>query len=637
MSGIFGIYHRDGRFIKREILIKMSNTLEHRGTDESGLWCDDSVGLGNRLLRSTPESMLEQQPLVEQSGDYVITADARLDNREELFSLLNLQEASRATLWDSQLILAAYKKWGQDCPQYLLGDFAFAIWDRRKQQLFCARDHFGVKPFYYFRSARTFAWATEIKAILCLPEVLPRLNEVKVADYLISLFEDKAITFYQDILRLPPAHSMIVNPTQIQLNKYWFLDPNSELRLKSDGEYAEAFQEHFSAAVSCRLRSAFPIGSLLSGGLDSSSITCMARQLLTPRGKTPLKTFSAIFDTVTQCDEREFIQAVVAQGGIEPHYVRADRIGPLSDLEQVLWHQDEAFYAPNLFMHSGLYRAASQQGVRVLLDGFDGDTTVSHGVTYMTELARQGKWLALTREVRGFAHNYNRDPKKMLWKYVWPYGLAPIVPSIGQRLGRKLTRRFQEQKLPTLKLNPVLVRRLDIQERIQQLQPYRNSPAQTAKEAHYRRLNWGVIPFSLEVVDRAAATLGIEPRYPFFDKRLVEFCLSLPPQQKISRGWTRMVMRRGMNEILPPEVQWRGGKSDLSPNFHHGLRTFERECFDKLIEEEIDILEPYIDIVLLRETYQRFTAGEIMSDNDVMSIWKPLTLLIWLKHTGLVS
>ncbi|MDJ0734347.1 MAG: lasso peptide isopeptide bond-forming cyclase [Nostocaceae cyanobacterium] len=636
MSGIFGIYHRDGRFIKRENLIQMSNTLEHRGTDGSGLWCDGSVGLGDRLLWSTPESILEQQPLVEQSGDYVITADTRLDNREELFSLLNLQETSSTTLWDSQLILAAYKKWGQHCPQYLLGDFAFAIWDRRKQQLFCARDHFGVKPFYYFRSARTFAWATEIKAILCLPEVSPRLNEVKVADYLISFFEDKAITFYQDILRLPPAHSLIVNPTEIRLNKYWFLDPNSELRLKSDRDYAEAFREHFSTAVNCRLRSAFPIGSLLSGGLDSSSITCMARQLLTPRGKTPLKTFSAIFDTVTQCDERKFIQAVVAQGGIEPHYVPADQMSPLSDFEQVFWHQDEAFYAPNLFMHSGLYRAACQQGVRVLLDGFDGDTTVSHGVTYMTELARQGKWLALTREVRGFAHNYNRDPKKMLWKYVWPYGLAPIVPSIGQRLGRKLTRKFQEQKPPTLKLNPVLVQRLDLQERIQQLQPYRNSPAQTAKEAHYRRLNWGVIPFSLEVVDRAAAPWGIEPRYPFFDKRLVEFCLSLPPQQKISRGWTRMVMRRGMNEILPPEVQWRGGKSDLSPNFHHGLRTFERERFDNLIQEEIDLLEPYIDIVLLRETYQRFAAGETMSDSDVMSIWKPLTLLIWLKHTGLV-
>lgn len=636
MSGIFGIYHRDGRFTKREILVQMSNTLEHRGTDSSGLWCDGSIGLGDRLMFTTPESMLEQQPLVERSGDYVIIADARLDNREELFSLLNFQETSSA-ICDSQLILTAYKKWGQNCPQYLLGDFAFAIWDKRKQQLFCARDRFGVKPFYYFRSARTFAWATEIKAILCLPEVSPRLNEVKVADYLISLFEDKAITFYQDILRLPPAHSLIVNPTQIQLNKYWFLDPKSELRLKSDRDYAEAFQEHFSTAVNCRLRSAFPVGSLLSGGLDSSSISCMARQLLTSRGKTPLKTFSAIFDTVTQCDERKFIQAVVAQGGIEPHYVRADRIGPLSDLEQVFWHQDEAFYAPNLFMHSELYRAASGQGVRVLLDGFDGDTTVSHGVTYMTELARQGKWLALTREVRGFADNYNRDSKKMLWKYVWPYGLAPIVPSIGQRLGRKLTRRFQEQKSPTLKLNPVLVQRLDLQERIQQLQPYRNNPAQTAKEAHYRRLNWGVIPFSLEVVDRAAAPLGIEPRYPFFDKRLVEFCLSLPPEQKISRGWTRMVMRRGMSGILPPEVQWRGGKSDLSPNFHHGLRTFERERFDKLIQEEIDLLAPYIDIVLLRETYQRFAAGETMSDSDVMSIWKPLSLLIWLKHTGLVS
>ena len=635
MSAIFGIYHRDGQPVQREILVRMAKILDHRGTDGSGLWCAGSVGLGHRLLWSTPESMLEQQPLVEQSKDYVITADARLDNREQLLPLLNLDLESANTASDSQLILVAYQQWGEHCPQYLLGDFAFAIWDERKQQLFCARDHFGVKPFYYYSSKRTFAWATEIKALLCLPEVSRRLNEVKVADYLISLFEDKAITFYQDILRLPPAHSLIINPSQIKLSKYWSLDPNTELRLPSDRAYAEAFQEQFSVAVSCRLRSAFPIGSLLSGGLDSSAISCMARHLLAQRDQTSLKTFSAIFDTVTQCDERTFIKAVVAQEGIEPHYVQADQLSPLMDLEQVFWHQDEAFYAPNLFMHSELYRSACQQGVRVILDGFDGDTTVSHGVTYMTELARQGNWWALTREVRGFARNFDRDPRKMLWKYVWPYGLAPLVPQSWQRLGRKLTRRYRSQKPPTLQLNPDLVRRLDLQERVQQLQPYRDSPAQTAREAHYRRLNWGVIPFSLEVVDRAAASFGIEPRYPFFDKRLVEFCLSLPPQQKISRGWTRMVMRRGMNGILPPEVQWRGGKSDLSPNFHHGLRTFERDRFEQLIREESDRLEPYIDVVLLRETYQRFAAGEAMPDSDVMSIWKPLTLALWLKHTGL--
>ncbi len=637
MSGIFGIYHRDGQPVQREILVSMADILAHRGKDGLGLWSENSVGLGHRMLWSTPESMLEQLPLVEQSGDYVITTDVRLDNREQLLSLLNLNRESAKTIGDSQLILAAYQKWGEHCPQYLLGDFAFAIWDERSQQLFCARDHFGVKPLYYYGSAQTFVWATEIKALLCLPEVPRRLNEVKVADYLLALFADKAITFYQDILKLPPAHSLIVNSTQIRLTKYWSLDPNAELKLESDQAYAEAFQEHFSAAVSCRSRSAFPVGSLLSGGLDSSSITCMAQQLGAKQGKNPLKTFSAIFDTVTQCDERNFIEAVVAQGGIEPYYLPADQLSPLIDLEQVFWHQDEAFYAPNLFMHWGLYRSASQQGVRVLLDGFDGDTTVSHGLAYMTELARQGKWLELTREVRGYCRNFNSDPRKILWYYLWSYGLAHRVPPIWQRLGRKLTRRYRSPKPPTLKLNPDLVQRLNLKERLRQLEPYRNSPPQTAREEHYRLLNWGVLPFGIEVVDRAAASFGIEPRYPFFDKGLAEFCLSLPPQQKIFRGWTRIVMRRGMNGILPPEVQWRGGKSDLSPNFHHGLRTFERERFDQLISEESDRLAPYIDVALMQKTYQQFMQGEAMPDNDVMSIWKPLSLALWLRYTGLAA
>jgi len=234
--------------------------------------------------------------MMSQAGNLVLTADACIDNRDELIVTivtLGLADRPPAEIADSQLILAAYEKWGEYCPEKLLGDFAFAIWDERKQVLFCARDHFGVKPFCYHQSEQFFVFASEIKALLCLPGVPCQLNEARVADYLEVLFEDKAMTFYQHILRLPPGHSITVGREETRLRSYWSLDPERELRLGSDEEYAEAMR--------CRLRSAFPIGSMLSGGLDSSSITCVARKLLAQNGGRRLHTFSAIFESLTRC------------------------------------------------------------------------------------------------------------------------------------------------------------------------------------------------------------------------------------------------------------------------------------------------------------------------------------------------
>jgi asparagine synthase (glutamine-hydrolysing) len=205
MSGIAGIYFLDGRSVDNVDLERMVARLAHRGPDGKGVWSEGCVGMGLGMLWTTPESLHEKLPLMNQRGDLVITADARIDNRAELIAKLNLTDSPPGDITDSELILASYERWGERCTDKLLGDFSFAIWDGREHALFCARDHFGVKPFYYYYlSERIFAFASEIKALLCLKEVPRQLNEVRVADYLVSMFDDKAITFYQDILRLPP-------------------------------------------------------------------------------------------------------------------------------------------------------------------------------------------------------------------------------------------------------------------------------------------------------------------------------------------------------------------------------------------------------------------------------------------------
>ena len=620
MSAIAGIYYLDGQQVERTHLAQMVDTLAHRGCDGTGIWNEASIGLGHRMLWTTPESLRERLPSVSQIGN-VITADARIDNREELIAALDLTNRPIENIPDSQVILAAYEKWGDRCPERLLGDFAFAIWDERQQRLFCARDPMGVKPFYYYCSSRVFVFASEIKALLCLSEVPRILNEIKVAYHLVPLFEDQAITFYQDILRLPAAHSITVG-RETQIRRYWSLDPERELQLPSDQDYAESFREIFTEAVRCRLRSAFPIGSTLSGGLDSSSITCTAHQLLA--SGTRLHTFSAIFPSLSKedrrwLDERRYIKVVEALGGFESHHVHADCHSPLV---KMLWHEDEATPAPNLYMHQALYGAAHQQGIRIFLDGLDGDSTVSHGWGYLKELTLTGKWQILA-EITAISKRYQSSRRRLLWKY----GLKPLIELIMPRSHKGYA-------------NPVIsstfAQRVQLTERTQELLSHRAVPTRTARQEHWLGLTSGLHAYALELVDKGASAFSLEARYPFYDRRLMEFCLALPPEQKLHQGWTRLVMRRAMTGILPSEVQWRVHKANLGANFKRKLLEYERGTLEQLINKP-QIIESYIDVATLRSAYHRYLSQPAQSHQDVTTIFAAVTLALWLKDSGIAS
>jgi asparagine synthase (glutamine-hydrolysing) len=670
MSGMAGIFYLDDSPVVKADLERMVNVLAHRGPDGSTLWQGDWVGFGHRMLWTTPESLHEKLPLVSQSGDLVLTADARIDNRAELLAALGWSDRPEGEISDSQLILAAYEKWGERCPEKLLGDFAFAIWDSRQQQVVCARDHFGVKPFYYYyRPGRVFVFASEIKALLCLAEVPRRLNEVRVADFLAPMLEDRAITFYQDILRLPPAQAMIVRRTEVQMRPYWFLGDPSELRLSCDEDYAEQFRELFTEAVRCRLRSAFPIGSTLSGGLDSSSVTCVARALL-QEGGTQLHTFSSIFDAVPQCDERPFIQAVLERGGFVPHFIPGDQQGPLVDSDLVLWHHDEAFLGPNLYLPWRLNRAAQEAGVRVLLGGFDGDTTVSHGLAYLTELTYQGQWAAFAAEADELAKRANTTPLNILnsyglvslqelahrWKWVafargvnqvsryfnlsrrhlWlQHGVKPMIPKPVRQTWRKLRQRDEANGCGESIVNHSFARRIGMKARIRALDGSRSGPPLTLREEHRRSLSTGGLAYLLELNDRSAAAFSIEFRHPFMDKRLIEFCLALPSEQKIHQGWTRRVLRDAMAGIVPEPVRWRGTKINFHANFIYTLLTFERERLDEVLRTDLEPVAAYIDRQAVDRAYRRLTSQRDVRVDDAIAVWKAANLALWLRYTGL--
>ena len=630
MSGIAGIYYQDSRPINRNDLQQMVDRLNHRGSDGSGVWSLGTVGLGHCMLWTTPESIEEKLPLVNSTQNLVLTADARIDNRDELIALYELEDQPSREISDSELILKAYEKWGEGCLQKLIGDFAFAIWDESKQQLFCVRDHIGVKPFYYYRSTKLFAFASEIKALFALPEVPRQLNEAHLADLLTGLYEAKTETLYQGIYRLPPAHVMIVKHEGVRLHPYWSADLTKELHLGSDEEYADSFREIFTEAVRCRLRSAYPVGSTLSGGLDSSSIACTSRDLLAGNGGPPLHTFSAVYPNLpeperSRVDESSYIDKVVSTGGFEPHLIQVDQVSPLVDLDLQVRQLDEVYFAPNLSMHWSIYDAAQRQGMRVILDGMDGDDTVSHGLDYLADLFRVGKFRTLYTEAEALSHKtLSTSPTR---KIIWQYGIRPVIPGTILNMWRVLNRR-NHSSLAEKAINPDFARRVNLEKRVGEYN--NNSRFNNFRQKHWRNIDSALTSYSLELLDKTAATFSLDPRYPFYDWRLIKFCLALPPRQILSNGMTRVIFRRAMAGVIPEEVRWRTTKADLSINFRYGLFTYERPIIEQVILNNPQYIEPYFDIQSLKNTYQRFITQPLLSMRTAQIVYNAVILDRWL-------
>jgi asparagine synthase (glutamine-hydrolysing) len=572
VSGICGLFNLDGAPVTTDELGSMTSLLERRGPEGTGLWVEDAVGLGHTLLATTPEAVHERLPLRHAESGCVITADVRLDNREELLPLLDLEGHTGiggTGIGDAEIVLHAYLAWGEACVERFLGDFVFAIWDPGEQRLFCARDHMGMKPFYYHHSPRRFfAFASEPRAILVLPQTPYRINEGRIADYLVNPLEgiDKTSTFFQEVYRLPPAHTVTVGPGGVRLRRYWRLEPGDELRLSSDDEYAEAFLEVFTEAVRCRLRGAGPVASMLSGGIDSGSVVAVASSLLADAGEGPLSTFSAVAPDPSTCLETRTIHLAASIDGLSPTMISYAELDSVEDLEHHIWDLAEPFDAW-MALQTVLYLAARRSGHVVLLDGVAGDVVLGER-DHLTRLLRSGRWLTAYREASGQnefwggAYPPKRDIARRLGSIVAP----PLV----KRSRRQLRQRGAAMARAT---EGTLIRQefaseVQLEERLATLR----SHSDTSPKAGYRQrravsIEHPFLTVGRERYDRVASAVGVEPRDPFTDRRLLALAVGLPGEQLLSGGYPKAILRRTMQSHLPDEVRWRRGKEHLGSDF----------------------------------------------------------------------
>lgn len=613
MSGIVGIYYLNDRPVERQNLRRMVNILAHRGPDGVDIWYSGSIGLGHRMLWTTPESLVEKLPLVDSTGKIVITADARIDNRSELISTLNLNDRPLPKITDSELILAAYVKWGQKCPEKLLGDFAFAIWDGRKNELFCARDYIGVKPFYYYyKPGNIFAFASEIKALLCLAEVPRKINEAKIGIFLCQLKGFAALnhkTFYQDIFRFPPANLMTLGEKGLHFQPFWDLDAAAtkiQEHLKSDAEYVEAFRERFTEAINCRLRSAYPIVASLSGGLDSSSVSCVARNILREKnGELP--TIYADCG-VPATKEKIYVNAVLAQGGFKHDIARVT--GVISSGKIVTPWLDQPVQKPlNTAIVLATLQLVQNMGARVLLTGHDGDTIVSHGRDYPEEVESD-----------------NGDGLKARFLTYLKQGKSPDYISLQNLIDKGLIKSsyvglYRKNKVRERLVNPKWqeqnstisydwAKEIGLEQLIEDEINYQFAYLPTEYLNHYRAITSDNIQIVSEQTDGMSSALGIETRHPFFDQRVIELCLAVPGKMKYESGLGRGVMRRGMENILPEEVRKQPAKIHFYGFIMEEVKGHESKLMEELLFNKPLDLSRYVDVDGLKKEKQEFFNSE---------------------------
>ena len=560
MSGITGILHRHGQPASRADLLRLTDSLAHRGSDGQGHWINGPAGLGHALLRTTPEAFHERQPWPNESGRLCLTLDGRVDNREELLAALESKGANFRNESDAELILRAYEYWGEDCTDRIIGDFAFAVWDGRNQRFFCARDHLGIKPFYYFLSDRLFLFGSEPHLILRHPDVRPEPNEGMIGEYLANQVTSQEDTLFRGVLRLPPAHRLIVSPDAVRKARYWDADPSNELRYRSDAEYAEHFLSVFGEAVRCRLRSSTPVGADLSGGLDSSSVVGMAQSLIR-RGAVldkGFETFSLIFPGMA-CDERRYIDAVVQRWDLHanklpPEFVDADTIS-----EQIRQHLDFPDY-PNQTMSNPLAVLTREKSIAVVLTGIGGDDWMGTGFPPCADLLRSGRLLALIQELR-------KDPEGLGLMRNCKELLAVVLP---HQVRRAYTWAFRRDGVPPW-IDVDFARRVDLADRLRAPSPPGPFTSYAQRDI-FLSLRSGEYTLACELVDRSAARLGLENRHPFNDRRFIGFALSLPQSQRQRGGQIKFIVRHAMRDLLPDLVRERSTKAEFSPVF---LRAFE--------------------------------------------------------------
>jgi len=574
LSGIVGIYHRNGAPIERTLLQSLVDFLSYRGPDSRDCWMDRSIGLGHAMLRTTRESLGERQP-ASLEGRFWITADARLDSRAELTAELQRSgRAVRPNAPDSELILHAYAMWGTPCVEHLRGDFSFGVWDTRNNQLFCARDHFGIKPFYYTQRQGLFVFSNTLNCMRMHPDVSGELNDAAIGDFLLfGLNYNAATTSFRDIQRLPAAHSLSISPEGMNIKRYWAPPTDGRIRYSKPEEYVENFQSLLQTAVEDRLRTD-RVGILLSGGLDSSSVAAVTKEVSGTCGqKTEIRGYTSVFESLIPDEEGRYAREVGKFLEIPIQFQAFDHVELFEGWDDPELSLPEPLDNPLLGGFLESCRSISAD-CRVLLSGEGSDNLMDFQMwPYAGDLRRRGEWRRLLTELANYIWVRPFPWRGIRARFLRLFGKEPGMLVFPEWISRdfakdlKLKERWKEWGMhPRLPLE-------------HPIHPRAHASLSLPQWTHmFEQENAGVTHFP------------VETRYPFLDLRIVNYLLALPP---FPWFFQKMLLREAMTGRLPETVRMRPKtpvQSDtLSEQFRRtGIERLKQMPWSKDIDKYID-------------------------------------------------
>lgn len=545
MNSIFGRINTNKSQINQKLFNQSLDALSVFPKVKTEFCIEKHIGFGQILFPPCTNTGIRR-------STYRIVSDSKLYNSQELISLLNL---TGNNIDDSAIILNAYEKWGKDCVKYFLGDFAFAIWNSEKEELFCARDHLGVKPFHYFFNDKSFVFSSVISAILVQEDIRFTVDDQYIADSISFVKSEKFRTNYIEIKKLPPASCLFLKNNKLEINPYWELKTQETIQ-KNDSEIIEDFKTLLFEAVKCRVENN-SISTELSGGIDSSSITAIASQF------SEVKTFSHVLPDhllgkiYPYKDERVLINLLDDYCKIKDRYLITSENNSLLQAIQESVTDYKGIFQQNFGIFSDqLYQQASKVNSSVLLSGFGGDELVtSRSMGYISELASNNQWKELKEDLKNQKINKYRYFKTLL-----KYYLKIKVPFIYKLIAFDRNKSpFWISKFENLAINKAFSEKLKIKERF--LTFYKKSGNLPLQENAIERITHPHVSQRLEYCSLIARSYGIEYRYPLLDIRLIEFYQSMPTRLKARDGIGRFAIRKAVEGIVPEKIQWRNDKS----------------------------------------------------------------------------
>ena len=591
MCGITGIISLKNEKISFEKIKEINDLIRHRGPDGEGFYIGENFAFGHRRLSIIDLSNDGNQPMI-LDDDFIIIYNGEVYNYVELREELKSLGVIFYTGSDTEVILKAYKEWGTDCVNRFNGMWSFSIFDKKKNILFCSRDRFGVKPFYYVKNSDFFSFGSEIKQLLPF-NPSNKLNKRILADYLIYGFEEhNQETFFENIYKLEPSHNLIYNLSthEIKIYSYYSLKDNVTKKLNITN-HSEKFRDLLKNSIELRLRSDVKVGTCLSGGLDSSSIAMIASQIYGDN-------FIGINAKSIQKDndESDFAKIVAKKSSIDLHFVEPNTDDFYKVMKEVIKVQEEPFGGPSIFMQYFVFEKAKALGCKVMLDGQGGDELLLGYERYFPAYWLKLPLLSKMKEIVNFARNSRLSVKEVV---------AYLLYFTSYKLRDKLTKR----KWSILNEDFVSLVNKDLIKK--SARSYRNSAELQILE--YKHLQ---LPHLLKYEDKNSMYHSIEARLPFLDYRLVQYGVSLPIRYKLKNGWTKFILRDSMKDILPEEIGWRKEK-------------FGFEAPTKIwMEDKKMIIDEIKNSKILRSIISDFDKLSGLTDHQ---LWKLLNISLWEK------